>query len=409
VRPDPKRPEALLTILLAPDGLADARLYHNGVAIGAGLEASAAPDAVAPPARVTVPVQLVKGRNRFYAMASYRGADRTFDSRSPEVEVDYAGSAEPGRLHVLALGVGDYARRRLKFAEHDAQRISEILHDRGLEVAGKRGLRLVRTNADVSVEGVSADFRALAREARPEDTVVVFLAGHTGVFEAGQFCLLLPSFPFPAESPALAMARGAVVARDGVGGTVDPRHVMPYAVIEANLMRLKALNRLVIVDACQAESIFDDARVKEIRKWMEVRSRRARTSYLMAARRGEPALEFTGLGHGLFTYTLLRGMGGGAVDRATEPREVARIAPRDDADFNNDGVITTGELDQYARRTLPGFARVFPGLMARGENAAPANRAGQPPVDEAQLGQGLQMQAASLSFELIPLPKPAPR
>ena len=41
---------------------------------------------------------------------------------------------------------------------------------------------------------------------------------------------------------------------------------------------------------------------------MESASRRARTSYLLAARRGEPAPEVIPLKHGLFTYALLRGM-----------------------------------------------------------------------------------------------------
>ena len=67
-------------------------------------------------------------------------------------------------------------------------------------------------------------------------------------------------------------------------------------------MRLDALNRLVIVDACQAEAILADPQVNAIRKWMEMGSRKARTSYLMATRRGEPGLEVEPLRHGLFTY-----------------------------------------------------------------------------------------------------------
>ena len=46
----------------------------------------------------------------------------------------------------------------------------------------------------------------------------------------------------------------------------------------------------MIVDACQAEAIMDDPKVRAIRKWMEALSRRARTSYLMAAP-GRPAPE----------------------------------------------------------------------------------------------------------------------
>ena len=57
---------------------------------------------------------------------------------------------------------------------------------------------------------------------------------------------------------------------------------------------------------------------------------------------GEPALEVEGLRHGLFTYTLLRGMGGG-INREDEPSMISDLALRDNADFNGDGIITTGE------------------------------------------------------------------
>jgi hypothetical protein len=350
----------------------------------------------------------VKGSNSFYAMATATGREGSWDSRSDEVEIAYDGPSDPGKLHILALGVGDYKTRKLKFADRDAERISEVLHERGLDVAGKApGIRIVRTNGDVSTEGVTKAFGELAREVkgRPQDTVVVFLAGHTGVFESLQFCLLLPSYRFPAGAPLVASARDAVVTRDAVGAEVPPRagDVMPYSVIEANLMRLDALNRLVIVDACQAEAIFDDAQVREIRKWMEVNSRKARNSYLMAARRGEPALEVEGLRHGLFTYTLLRGMGGG-INRADEPSMIADLALRDNADFNGDGIITTGELDDYAKSTLPMLAQRFPTLMTRSRDDEARQRPDLPAIREADLTQDLRMQSVSASFPLVPLP-----
>ena len=354
-RIDPAKPDAQLTVVLGSRDQHDVRLYQNNVPIVTGLETEERPGPAGPP-RITIPVSLVKGVNRFYAMATAAGREGSYDSRSPEVEVPYGGPTEPGQLHVVALGVGDYKFRRLKYPDRDAEQLSEVLHERGFQGTGKTdGLRIVRTNASVTTDGVNKAFREVAErvKGRPQDTVVVFLAGHTGVFGDNQFGLLLPSYQFAADEPKLAQARDAVVVRSSAGGPFDSKHVLPYALIEANLMRLNALNRLVIVDACQAEAIFDDAQVKEIRKWMEIRLRRARTSYLMAARCGEPALEIEGLRHGLFTYTLLRGMGTGALDRSHEPGEITRLNLPEDADFNHDGIITTGELDEYARRSSP--------------------------------------------------------
>ena len=206
--------------------------------------------------------------------------------------------------------------------------------------------------ADVSRKNIEQAFDEIARrvEDRPQDTVVVFLAGHTGVFDPQRFCLLLPTYPFPEDEPIQVAARGTA-PNVGENDKVDAQFVLPYSVIEVNLARLKALNRLVIVDACQAESILDDPKVRAIRKWMELSTRRARTSYLMAARRGEPALEVGRLAHGLFTYALLRGMR--AVKPADEPKEVVALGLPSDADLNRDGIVSTDELDAYARQVLP--------------------------------------------------------
>src|SRR5262249_17868883 len=136
-----------------------------------------------------------------------------------------------------------------------------------------------------------------------------------------RFSLLLPSFPFPGDAPLLALNRGVGIASAGVGaapGTAQPpgpendrlpRGVdLPFYVIYRNLGHLDALQRLLIIDACQAEAIFDDPGVRQIQQVLEKDMHRTRTSYLLAARRGEPANESPLLEHGLLTYVLLRGM-----------------------------------------------------------------------------------------------------
>ena len=153
------------------------------------------------------------------------------------------------------------------------------------------------------------------------------------------------------------------------GIELKPADYLPFSVIALNLMRLDALNRLVIVDACQAEAILSDPKVAAIRKWMEIESRKARTSYLMAARRGEPALEVEPLGHGLFTYTLLRAMGGITQDQ--EPEELNELKLRGTADYDGDGTLTTHELDRYVKETLPQIAAKFPLMVAKARSAQP--------------------------------------
>ena len=398
-RTDPTRPDARLTITLGSADFQDVRLYHNDVPIPSAWNPAAGPKALG----LDVPVKLVPGSNRFYVMAGREGA---YDSCSRILEFDYEAPSKRGQVHVIALGVKDYNRRSLRYSEDDADQLSQFLHDRGSDLQGKPGIRHVLHGSDISRKSVDRVFGEIARrvEDRPEDTVVVFLAGHTGVFDPQRFCLLLPEYPFSEQEP-IRVATRDVAPNSGENEKVDPRFVLPYAVIETNLARLKALNRLVIVNACQAESILDDPKVRAIRKWMELSSRRGRTSYLMAARRGEPAPEVAPLSHGLFTYTLLRGMR--AVKPAGEPKEVAALALPRDADFNRDGIVSTSELDAYAKQVLPRISGVFPrmqqttrnAIVARGASAGPNPKAqATPPPD-----QSLRLQGDKTSFPLIPL------
>jgi WD40 repeat protein/uncharacterized caspase-like protein len=401
-RTDPTRPDVRLTITLAADDFRDVRLYHNDVPIPTGWDDAVRRGNAAGPVSLDVPVKLVSGENRFYVMASQAGA---YDSCSGVVEMDYEAKMERGQVHILALGVGDYESRRLRYAVNDAEDLSDFLHSRGIDAAGHPGFRRVLSGEAVSRQSVERAFRdiTLRVEDRPQDTVVVFLAGHTGVFDPQRFCLLLPSYQFPKDEPILVAVRD-VPPNAGENDKVDPQTVLPYSVIEVNLARLKALNRLVIVDACQAESILYDPKVRAIRKWMELSARRARTSYLMAARRGEPALEAGPLAHGLFTYALLRGM---RAKMAKEPKELTALALPPDADFNRDGIVSTDELDAYAKQVLPQLCNVFPQLTTVGRDAVQRRNAradADPKAPAPQpLDQALRLQGAESSFPLVPL------
>ena len=384
-RSDPTLPATRLTIALGAQGLKDIRLYHNDV-----LVPCAGPEKPED-SSLEVEVRLVPDRNRFYAMASQASA---YDACSPVVEVDYAAPRERGRVHILAIGVEGYVRRPLRFADQDARQLSEVLYQRGTDAKGQRGTSIVLLDSQVTVENVEKAFDRLARqvEDRPQDTVVVFLAGHTGVFADPEgFCLLLPTYPVAdTAAPSDVAAREA---DQGVAAKVNPKLVLPYTLIASSLARLRALQRLVIVDACQGEAILLDKRVRAMQKWMEISSRRVRTSYIMAAGPTEPALAAEALQHGLLTYALLRGMG--AVPSVGEPQKLADLGLRADADFNQDGFLSTSELDAYAKQVLPKLASIFPEAMANVRGSV--RELGTPSPGEKV------DPAANASFNLVPI------
>ncbi len=402
-----KAREIELTVWSGDTDPAALRLYQNGMPVRGEGDFRPGPS----PNFRTTTVSLRKGENRFYVMASKPGA---IDGRSDDVTLRYDGLEPAGRVHVLALGISNYEKRPLKYAHLDAKRISEFLHSqgiKGLNNPGEPGEQIVLTNEEVTEERIVDAFRRLrdAVEKKPDDTVVLFLAGHTDTdVEANQFCLLLPQFEFQAAPPgALNLAaRGnpGVAARGIAGGggfhaKADGKNVMAYSVLYNRLARLDALQRLVIIDACQAGAILEDSAVRNLQRVVERGSRKARNSYLLAARRGEPANEADALEHGLLTYTLLRGMGAKGLKPVNPPP-----GPRS-ADLNADGMVTSDELVAYADDVLPRLAKMFPELVTRAGGNAPlavpnAEEAGSPALE-----QRMKIQSAEASFPLIAVPQ----
>ncbi len=332
----------------------------------------------ADPAVKVVSVQLAKGENRIVAMAS-RPVAGAIHGRSNEVllvgrkdEKD-----QPGVVHALALGVSKYRENALKFADRDASDFAHFLSTHGIAGGGRTGMRLVLQNNEVTPLSVEKALTTLRELARPEDTIVVFLAGHTDV-RRERYYLLLPGFPFSQDAQRKV---ASMPIRD------DPATLVPYTTIYRSLSRMNALNRLVVVDACQADAIDDDPGVRRIQDKVDDGAHRARTAYLLSTRRGEAA-ESTTLEHGLVTHLLLRGMG--STDLKPEPGGVLGNA---DADGN--GVVTTEELRQFLDVHLP-ILTTQVDLSAQRANPASPPR---------EIGQKARAQGATSTFPLVKLPK----
>ncbi len=363
-----------LKIRIGTPDYTDLRLYHNGVAVPGDLKSSGT-DAKAS-------LTLVSGLNRIYALA---GRDGSIEGRSNELTLVHEGPTR-GRTHVLALGVSKYKTQALRFADKDAEAIAALLGRNGADAKAADFKPIVLLNDDLKIESFEHAFEELLRRVRghPEDTIVVFLAGHTEV-RREMFCLLLPTATLPA-GPDLVALRGPVGDEPRKNRATLPTNdpsVLPYARIHRSLSALEALQRLVIIDACQAEAIFDDPEVRArnrlaMRRQAEKDAYRARTSYILATRRGERSTEPPALEHGLLTYVLLHAMG--APDLATS-RELAIFQKHPTADFDGDGWIDTAELQQYARLTIPTLVKQFPVFLPRGP--ATRGRTGSVPSEDA--------------------------
>ena len=392
--PSPKQRRVDLRIRVSEEGISDLRLYQNGVAVQGGLRRNGR--------TLETSVVLVSGPNRIYALAGRPGS---IDGRSNQLDLVYDGQT-PGRTHILALGVSRYSTQALQFADKDARAIAGFLRQKKLEGNPPPANQpVVLVNDDVSWETVSKSFQELRRRVRgrPEDTVVVFLAGHTDVRQ-GYFCLLLPTAILPDGPPIVALRgpAGDQSRTPQAKSPIEDSSVLPYGMIHNNLAYLDALNRLVIIDACQAEAVFDDPRVRtKVRRTLRSLAERdahvARTSYILATRRGEreQAAESELLEHGLLTYALLRGMGDTDL-RKLKP-ELPIFTQYPTADLDRDGWVATGELRQYSEMIVPMLIERYPELVLRGPRENPDRN------PRAALSQDSE---ASFSFPLIEAPSP---
>ena len=362
--------EVVLRIRSSTPEIQDLRLYHNGVPMAGELKR------IGPDYEATV--KLVSSRNEIYALGS-RVPDRlglggSADAISNRLEL-YCDAKTPAKLHVLALGVSDYKAQALRYAHEDARSFADFLGHKGLAGVSVSEPILLR-NREVTRKAVDDAFEELRGRVRgrPEDTVVVFLAGHASVLR-GRFCLLLPD----AELPDRPLAVGEQLALRGPVEDAPVRQlrqgdptILPYSSVHLQLSFVEALQRLVIIDACQAEAIYDNMRDRTrarrtFEKMADAASHQARTSYILATRRGEREAEPRELEHGVLTYALLRGMGERDL---RQPAGLRIFEEHPTADLDRDGWIQADELRRYARLTVPVLAERFKSAIPRARLAA---------------------------------------
>ena len=199
--PDPAKPETKVTITLTSDDLKDLRLYHNDVLIPCGWDAKK--PGRRPSAEIEVPVDWCRNGTGFTSWPARRAPTTVVRGGRGRLR----GPVEPGQLHVVALGVGDYQKRRLQYCPARRGAAQRSLPRRGLDArAIGTEVLTARRRGDPEERRTRRSTRSPAGRGSTQDTVVVFIAGHTGVFQGQRFCLLLPPSPSPRTQPILVGA-----------------------------------------------------------------------------------------------------------------------------------------------------------------------------------------------------------
>jgi hypothetical protein len=239
------------------------------------------------------------------------------------VDTDGAETDSRGRLHVLAVGIDDYAEKRLRLenATADATSVAAMLKIAGAGVFDDVTVTTL-LNDQVTEAGLEATFEKLASEMAPRDTFVFFLAGHGRTIE-GRYYFIPQDFRYG-----------------------DRRGVVDRAIAQEQwqkwFSRLSARKSVLIYDTCESESITALARGTAERSAAIERLRHATgRSVIAAARSSEAAYE--GLaGHGLLTYSVLAAM--------------------DKGDSDNDGFIELQEIATYVSDAVPALSLTHYGI-----------------------------------------------
>ena len=342
----------LRIVVLAIDqggGVDEIRLYQNGRAICGGsrelVEAASN--------QKSFDVTLLPGINEFQATAFNK--DRTESINPAKIKIELRAAEATGDLYILALGLNDYknSNYNLNYGVADAQAFADALEQRA-----KRIFRLINKQVILSPPmnsgsspptkaSIEAAFATIIANARPQDVFVFYYSGH-GVMSEGDNGALPQFYLVPYDVTKLYGDDEGLASK---GMSAD--------LLKELCLRVKAQKQVIVLDACHAGGAIErfGSRGAIEEKAIAQLNRSTGFAVLASTNSEQIAREFAKLGHGVFTYALLKGLSGEA-DRSNPPT----------------GKITVHQLVAYLDDQVPELSleyrgtRQYPTNYSRGQD-----------------------------------------
>lgn len=190
----------------------------------------------------------------------------------------------------LVVGINEYAHAStLGYARNDAEAIARVISERFGFQADKTSLLL---DADADLKGIRTALHRIAREAGPEDRVLVFYAGHGHTV------------------PAYGREAGFLVPCDGEPD--DTATLLPWDDLVSTSRIVRAKHLLFIMDACYGGSIGMRSLAPGSRRYVRDMLGRYTRQFLSAGKADELVADGGGPrnGHSVFTGHLLDALEG---------------------------------------------------------------------------------------------------
>lgn len=326
IAPDADGLHAELYVKLTHQGapLGVVKLYHNGKSIPLDKETLSIPTVKGQSTSFRQRVTLIGGQNIFSAIASNRDQ---VESEPATVEYFSEQSNRSSTCYVLAVGINQYKNPKLvlNYAKPDAESFLSTVHQNGEGLFKNIELHTLY-DQEASRASILKKLDEMASKIGPEDVFLFYYAGHGSMVD-NQF------FFIPSES--LRLYDLGSLKSDAIEASV----------LQEKLKNIKALKQVIIMDACQSGASVEllASRGATEEKAIAQLSRSAGIHVMASAGSEQFATEFAELGHGLFTFLLIKGLQGAADG-----------APKD-------GKVTIYELKSYLDDQVPELTRQLKG------------------------------------------------
>ncbi len=321
-------------------GVEDIRLYHNGKRLegeGRGMKKVEG-------VRRNFTVSLVSGMNTLRATAYSR--DRT-EAHPFEISIEVKIAEATADLYIVAVGINSYKNNsyNLNYGVPDAEAVVDCISGRGKGIFREINVQKV-LDEEATRSGIEAALTQVERKSRPEDVFVFYYAGH-GVMSEGSKETPADFYLIPTDVTQM-YGNDALLAEKAISA-MQMREIC---------RRIEARKQLLILDACQSGKAVDTFAMRGAaeEKAIAQLARSAGLVVLASTESEQFATEFAELGHGLFTYALLKAMEG-------------------DADGSpKDGRVTISELSGYIQAKIPELSEryrgepQYPNVYVRGQD-----------------------------------------
>lgn len=299
-------------------------LYHNGKRAPDGGRIKQKKDKGDLSVTWTYRTRLQSGGNTFEAAVSGWGNIR---AKSGTISVSGGASGAEPTLAVTSVGINEYADEDLllNYAVADATAVAQTFYK---DVGRKLPQRIKTLVLDENARGAGLrEQLANLADYQPNDVLVMFLSGH-GVAIGEDWYFL------PQDAESLGNERH--IKAIGISGKE----------LADALTRAPAQKIFLAVDTCQSGAVLGSFETFIQRKALQQLSDDAGIHIMTATRADQLAPEYHQLKHGLFTFTMLKGL--------------TRKGSHYNADkWPRDGRLTVGELKRYVMKYSPVLAKMM--------------------------------------------------